>query len=170
VRKEQGNNWCGYYLCELMHALTHCGKTTTEDLRVCPNHSYYVFLIIMMQWINILSFIFFKMIDDANQGWSSPCGSDNGRVGAAHRIHYERDPLWKRSRFLKASSTTTAILIDNLYRQREGLSILVVEIQMIVRYICSTCDHDICIFVNIIISKYLYYMIDSDFLLFTYIF
>ena len=31
-------------------------------------------------------------------------------------------------------------------------------------------DHGICIFVNIIISKYLYYMIGSDFLLFTYIF
>ena len=52
---------------------------------------------------------------------------------------------------------------NNPHRWQEGLSILVIKIKMIASYISSTCDCDICIFVNIIISTYLNYMTGGDF-------
>jgi hypothetical protein len=50
------------------------------------------FTIIPTRWTDISSFIFKKIIDDANKEWSSTCGYDWCRVGAADRIHYEGDP------------------------------------------------------------------------------
>ena len=39
ARQKQGTDWCGYYVCDLLHIMTPCGKPTTEDLRVRTNRS-----------------------------------------------------------------------------------------------------------------------------------
>ena len=39
ARQQQGTDWCGYYVCDYLHIMTPCGKTTDEDMRVRPNRS-----------------------------------------------------------------------------------------------------------------------------------
>jgi hypothetical protein len=90
------------------------------------------FTFILTQWTNISSFIILKMIDDTNKEWSSTCGYDWCRVGAVDRIHYEGtlDPngeFYHDGPINRVASASTSC----------GL---------------RTCNRDICIFVNIIIS------------------
>ena len=55
---------------------------------------------------------------------------------------------------LEASPITTTIGIDNPHRRRDGLRTgTVIVTKMIGHYISITCDRDICIIVNIIMSK-----------------
>jgi len=51
ARQRQGTDWCGYYVCEFLHLLTPCGRSTMKTQRVCTNRSQVRFLIILTRWI-----------------------------------------------------------------------------------------------------------------------
>ena len=114
ARQQQGTDWCGYYVCDYLHIMTPCGKTTDEEMRVRPN----CWLVYFHNYTNTHDVNPF-FLNNRCLKWvmnvtlligSTPCASSSP------------DSFWTRSWILEASSTTTVTSIEDFHRAPEGTS------------------------------------------------